>query len=194
MTQKVVNGDRFTEIYVRADPANPVSVTGPVDGVAVKGASYKSVASFSRPANLTAYTAGDVVGSNTSAIHQLTNAGPLGGFVLVQSVDLLIENSALPSGMSGFRLHLYTVSPAAIVDNASFSLATQEISSYVGFVDLPTPQDMGSVLYSQLDYVGRLLQLGSNSTTLFCELETRGAYTPNSGTGYTIKMRTLGVG
>lgn len=171
-------------------------------GIAVNSKAYRSVVSFARPSNTTAYTAGDVIGvadtgtpaNAGSAIHTLTSIGPAGGYVLIQSVELLIGNTSVPSGMSGFRLHLYTASPIAILDNAAFDLVSGEVANYVGFVDLPTPADFGSTLYSQADYSGRLIKLASASTSLFAELQTIGAYTPASGTVYTLRVKTLEAG
>ena len=171
-------------------------------GIAVNSKAYRSVVSFARPSNTTAYTAGDVIGvadtgtpaNAGSAIHTLTSIGPAGGYVLIQSVELLIGNTSVPSGMGGFRLHLYTASPTAILDNAAFDLVSGEVANYVGFVDLPTPADFGSTLYSQADYSGRLIKLASASTSLFAELQTIGAYTPASGTIYTLRVKTLEAG
>lgn len=166
------------------------------------GTSYRSVVAITRPSNTTAYTAGDVIGvadattpaNAGSAIHTLASVGPSGGYVIIQSVELAIGNSSVPSGMSGFRLHFYTASPTAVLDNAAFDLASGEVSAYAGFVDLTTPQDLGSTLYTQIDYTGRLIKLANSSTSLFAELETRGAYTPASGTLYTLRVKTLEAG
>lgn len=179
---------------------NPVS-----DGsgaVLVEGRAYRAAVTFQRPSNTTAYTAGDVIGiadSGTpanpgSAIHTLASVGAAGGYVLVQSVELLIVSPTVPSGMAAFRLHLYTASPTAILDNASFDLASGDAASYVGYIDISTPQDMGSSLYSQTDYPGRLIELASGSSSLFAVLETRGGYTPSSGTSYSLRAKTLDVG
>jgi hypothetical protein len=168
----------------------------------VSGSSYRAVVSITRPSNTTAYAAGDVIGiadattpaNAGSAIHALASIGPASGHVLIQSVELLIGNSSVPSGMGSFRLHFYTSSPTAVLDNAAFDLASGEVASYAGFVDLPSPQDLGSTIYSQADYTGRLIKLADGSTSLFAELETKGAYTPASGTLYTLRVKALEAG
>ena len=211
-------------VEIKNDEGNPVPVAGteltslnsktpalqsgavPVgdnsSSLTVDGKAYRSSVTITRPSNTTAYAAGDVIGvadggtpaNAGSAVIQLTNVGPGGGYVLVQSVRLLIGNTSVPSGMGAFRLHLYTAAPTAILDNAAFGLAGGEVSSYVGYVDLQTPQDFGSVLFAQADYVGTLVNLASASTTLWAELETRGAYTPASGTTYDLRVMTLEAG
>ena len=161
----------------------------------VTGGSYRTVTTITRPSNAPAYTAGDVVGdTGGSAIISLTSAGPTAGYVIVQSVSLVFSDSAIPSGMGGFRLHLYSASPTAIADNAVFDLVSGERATYMGFVDLPTPADFGSSLYTQTDYPGRLIQLAAASTTLFVELETRGAYTPVSASTVSVRMNLLEAG
>jgi hypothetical protein len=161
----------------------------------VAGKSYRSTATITRPSNTTAYTAGDVVGdTGGSAIISLTSAGPAAGFVIVQSVSLVFSDSAVPAGMGAFRLHLYSAIPTAIADNAAFDLLSGERATYMGFIDLPTPSDFGSTLYTQIDYSGRLIKLGAASTTLFAELETRAAYTPVSASTVAIRMNLLEAG
>jgi hypothetical protein len=62
------------------------------------------------------------------------------------------------------------------------------------YVDLPTPADLGSSIYTQTDYPGRLIKLAAASTTLFAELETRGAYTPVSASTVSIRVNLLEAG
>lgn len=161
----------------------------------VAGKAYRTTATITRPSNTTAYTAGDVVGdTGGSAIISLTAAGPSAGFVIIQSVSLVFSDSAVPSGMGAFRLHLHSASPTAIADNAAFDLLSGDRATYMGFIDLPTPVDFGSSLYTQIDYPGRLIKLGTASTTLFAELETRAAYPPLSASTVAIRMNLLEAG
>ena len=171
----------------------PVDNAG--NSLTVDGKSYRSTFTITRPSNATPYTAGDVVGDTSgSAIISLTSAGPAAGYVIIQSVSLVFSDSDKPNGMSGFRLHLYSASPTAIADNAVFDLVSGDRATYIGFVDLPTPADFGSSLYTQTDYTGRLIKLNAASTTLFAELETRGAYTPVSASTVAICVNLLEAG
>ena len=161
----------------------------------IVSAGFRSVATITRPSNTTGYTAGDVVGdTGGSAIVSLTSAGPSGGFVLVQSVSLIFSDSVVPSGMAAFRVHMYSASPTAIADNAAFDLASGDRDTYMGYIDLPAPLDLGSTIYTQTDYPGRLIKLAAASTTLFAEIETRGAYTPVSASTVNLRMNTLEAG
>ena len=161
----------------------------------VTSGAYRTTATITRPSNATAYTAGDVVGdTGGSAIISLTSAGPTAGFVIIQSISLVFSDSTVPSGMGAFRVHLYSASPTAIADNAAFDLASGERDTYMGYVDLPAPQDLGSSIYTQTDYPGRLIKLAAASTTLFVEIETRGAYTPVSASAVSLRVNLLEAG
>lgn len=161
--------------------------------VQARGQGFRSEVTFSRPANTTAYTANDVVGSATSAIHEFTQVGPRGGDLIVFAAELFVNLSAVPSGMGAFRLHLYSSSPTAIADNAAFDLVAGDRDAYMGFAEFSTPEDLGSTLFSQARFVYMEAQLVSGVTSLFAQLETRGAYTPTSGEGYRLRLRTIEV-
>jgi hypothetical protein len=187
MAQRIVGGEQYEAFLLG----------GNVDGssIAVDGKAYRTTATITRPSDTTAYAAGDVVGdTGGSAIISLTAAGPNAGFVLIQSVSLVFSDSTVPSGMGAFRVHMYSASPTAIADNAAFDLLSGDRATYMGFIDLPAPQDLGSSLYTQTDYPGRLIKLAAASTTLFVEIETRGAYTPVSASTVSIRMNLLEAG
>jgi len=185
----------YEVIKVSTVTGDSLTINDADGSLTVDGRAYRTTATITRPSNTTAYTAGDVVGdTGGSAIISLTAAGPSAGFVIIQSVSLVFSDSAVPSGMGAFRLHLYSASPTAIADNAVFDLVSGDRAIYMGFVDLPTPVDFGSSLYTQTDYPGRLIKLGTASTTLFVELETRAAYTPVSASTVAIRVNLLEAG
>lgn len=206
------------DVEIKNDAGNPVPVSGPLTdtqlratavpvadnagSLTVDGKGYRSTVSITRPSNTTQYTAGDVIGiadSGTaanagSAIHTLTTAGPSGGYILLQSAALIFSDSSVISGMAGFRVHLYSSSPTAILDNAVYDLVSGDRSAYIGYFDLPTPADLGSTIYTQVDSIGRQIKLGSASTSLFAQIETRGTYTPASGSTIELRLSAMEVG
>lgn len=174
-------------------PLGQQIVTDGGGSLTVDGKAYSTSTTITRPSDTTAYTAGDVTGdTGGSAIITLSNVGPDGGYIIIQSVSLVFSNSSVPSGMGAFRLHLYVDTPTAIADNAAFDLVSGDRSSYVGYVDLSSPLDLGSTLYTQTDYPGRLIKLAS--TTLYAELQTINAYTPVSASTIDVRVRTLEAG
>jgi hypothetical protein len=173
----------------------PVGDTG--GSLTVDGKAYRASVDITRPANVTAYTALDVIGTGTGddAIITLSNIGPSAGFVLVQSIELVIGISAVPSGMTSFRLHFYNAKPSAAADNSAFDLGSADRSKYVGYIDLPTPVDLGSTCFTQIDYPGKLFKLDTASTSLFCELQTIGGFTPAANSEvYSLRVKTLEAG
>ena len=183
-------GDLSGEVFPAVQPVS----TAVGDSLTIDGKAYRSTVSFNRPSDTTAYAAGDVIGSGTSAIHTLSAAGPSGGYVLIQSISMATHDTSVPSGMSSFRIHFYNANPSAIADNAVFNLETADHGKYLGYVDLPTPQDFGSSIYTQTDYSGRLIKLATGDTRLFIEIETKGAFTPVSAVTFDLAILTLETG
>lgn len=171
-----------------------VSVTDNNSSLTVDGKAYRSIVSFTRPNDASGYIAGDVLGASGSAVHTLSGAGPSGGFVILQSASLIFSDSTVPSGMGAFRVHFFMDAPTAITDNAPFDLTSGDRTKYAGYVDMPTPLDFGSTIYTQVDYPGRTIKLTSGTTNLSIEIETRGAYTPVSGSTVQFRANFLEAG
>lgn len=153
-----------------------LSITPATDAsFAIAPSGFRSAAAISRPANVTAYTAGDVVGGALT----FASAGPTASNVILTSCDLRYDVSAIPSGMAGFRLYLYTATPpSAYADNAAWDLPSGDRASFVGFIDLGSPADLGSTLFAQVDGVNKQVQLAAGQTSLFGYLVTLAGYTP----------------
>lgn len=167
---------------------------GTTDSVSVKSAGYTSQPTVTRPANTTPYTAGDVVGG---AI-EFTTAGPSGGHVLITDADLTIGITAVPSGMTSFRLHLYDVTPpSALADNAPWTHPSGDRASYLGYIDIGTPALLvagAGQLFVQLGAVNKKVKLAAASTSLFGYLVTNGGFTPAANSEvYLPRLQTLGV-
>jgi hypothetical protein len=93
--------------------------------------------------------------------------------------------------MSSFRLHLYNAAPTAIADNVAFNLISADRAKYMGYIDVDTIVDMGDTLWGQVDNVNLLCK--TLSTTIYGVLETKGAFTPSSGTIKTVSLKVVGV-
>lgn len=163
----------------------------------VDGKAYRASVDITRPANVTAYTAMDVLGTGTGddAIITLSGIGPSGGFVIVQSIELVLGIASVPSGMTSFRVHFHNVKPGAAADNSAFDVVSADRSKYIGYIDLPTPVDLGSTCFTQVDFPGKLFKLDTGSTSLFCELQTIGGFTPAANSEvYSLRVKTLEAG
>lgn len=156
----------------------------------VSSGGFKSKPTVTRPNDTTPYAAGDVVGGAIT----FASIGPAGGHVMLTSCDLMVALAAVPSGMTSFRLHLYDVTPpSALADNTAWDLPSGDRASYLGYVDMGLPVDLGSTLYVQTDSVNRQSKLAAASTSLFGYLVTTGAYTPTASEVYTPTLRAAAI-
>ena len=116
--------------------------------------------SITRPANTTAYTAGEM---------------------MITSSQFMINDTAILSGETTYQLHLYSATPgSAYVDNAAWDLPSGDRSTYLGYITLGAPVLMGaSTLYVENNILNKQITL--TGTTLYAYLITNGGYTPESG-------------
>jgi hypothetical protein len=184
-TKRVARGNAYNETIVEISQTTP----GTTDSVSVKSQGYSASASVTRPNDTNIYAAGDVIGAATgsTAAIEFANMGPSGKEIMITSSALEVDVAAIPSGMSTFRLHLYNVTPpSALGDNAAWDLPAGDRASYLGYLDLNGPIDLGSTLYVEQNGVNKQVKLAG--TSLFGYLVTYGSYTP---TASTVKKTTL---
>lgn len=148
---------------------------------------YKSQPTITRPANTTAYTAGDVVGG------VIEFAALRGADMILTAADLEIYVDAIPSGMTSFRLHLYDATPgSALADNAAWDLPSGDRAAYLGYVDLGSPSDAGSTLFCQVDQINKHIAPGPSG--VFGYLVTNGAFTPAANSEvYRVRLHGAGL-
>ena len=127
-----------------------------------------------RPANTTPYTAGDVVGG----LITFPRVSAVGELLVATAVQLLAALSAVPPGMSSFRLHLYNEPPPSdIADNAAFTIPAGDRGMYLGYVVVPIGELFGSSVYAQ-EVCRQFVELAPADNRVFAYLVTDGAYTP----------------
>lgn len=198
MSNRLLSGRFFQEVVLRNVPNEPVAVALSSSAPA-RGVGYSPSVTFARTADTAAYLANDVIGVNAagspgSAILTLANAGPAGGIVQLLTAELAVNRNTLPAGSpGGFLLHLYSGSPTAILDNAPFSAAAADWSLYRGSVAFGAAAVIGGgFMYAPpVDFAGRVIRLTTSS--LFGVLQTLGAFTPASGTEYSLRISTAEV-
>lgn len=163
-------------------------------GTAAASAARSSSVTFARTADTNAYAANDVVGATGTGggVLSFTDmAASAGQVLLINSATLVIDRNTVPSGMAGFRLHLFKDAPTSVDDNAAFPLTSAgDKAGYLGYIDFALPTLMGAVLVSQATSVN-LQMVGLTGTTLYGELQTLGAFTPASATSHTITLRAV---
>lgn len=172
----VVNGDG-----VSGDPVISFSAVG-----------LSASVSFNRTADTNIYAVNDTIGSATGSTAALDFSGIAAGAgeVVITGATLEVDLSAIPSGMTTFTLHLYSITPpSAIGDNAGWDLPSGDRASYLGSINLGAPADLGSTLYASTD--GYFKQVTAAGTHIFGYLVTNAIYTPASGTTYKVTLHSL---
>jgi hypothetical protein len=145
---------------------------------------------FVRPSNTTAYTANDVVGATGAGGAVLPFVIGVGAAenITINSALLIYGAAAVPSGMAGFRLHLYSAAPDNIADNAAYALSSAgDIAAYQGYISFDAPAVVGGVLTSQVTGIN-IPCAPLAATTLYGQLQTLGAFTPASAAAVTIDL------
>lgn len=148
--------------------------------------------SVTRPSDTTAYAANDVLGptgGGTSGID--FNLGAVSASnILITSVALERDVTAVISGETSYSLYLYNVTPpSALADNIAFDIPSGDRASFLGKINLGSPVDEGSTLYVEQNGVNKQVKLAG--THIFGYLVTVGAYTPASATVLKVTLNAV---
>ena len=176
------------KVVVGADGTNSGDASPSVP-LPVQSPGFSSSDSQTRPNNTDAYAAFDVVGESPADNLSFTGVGSVqGGCVFITGASLLMETTAVPSGMSSFRLHLYSSGPTGIADSAAYNLPSGDRGKYLGYIELPAPVDLGDTIFSRVDNLNFHVKLANASTTLYGILSTVGAFTPAASVVATVSI------
>jgi len=149
---------------------------------------------LTRPADVTAYTANDVVSNSTADPTYLTFeniARTEGGSGYIIKARMLTDQK---TNVAAFRLHLYHTAPLPQGDNAPFALLYSNKASRIGIIDFDamgtedaTKSDSAQTLWTSghLHFV-----LPAGSKTIYGQFETKTAFTPASGQKFYIELAT----
>jgi hypothetical protein len=184
------------KIGVGADgSATDVSSAAPLP---VGGLVTRAATELTRPADTTAYTAGDVVSNSTSATTLIDLASAVrvnGGSGYIVRVDLATDKKSITPR---FRVHFFNASnPTVSVDNAAHRGLYADVAKRLGWVDLPamtTGTDTTNSTMSRTSNDGCRLPVvaGGATTSLYALLEALDAFTPASGQKFTLTIMVDG--
>lgn len=170
-----------------------VTIASDNSAVPVSSASlgFDVATTITRPANTTAYTAGDVVGLTGGAALDLGVLGTSAAAVQIVGVQLEADITAIPAGQTSWTLHLYNVTPpSALADNAAWDLPSGDRASYLGNIAITTLVDLGSTLYVEINNIFKQLRL--SGTHVFGYLVTVGGFTPGANSEvYKLTLHTM---
>ncbi len=161
----------------------------------VGGITVAPSASYTRPADVIAYAAGDVVANSTSAPVVLTFANCVranGGTGMITNALMVDSASVATKGI--YELWLYHTSPGADNDNALFTPTDAELLNLVGVIPFSTAYvgDATAGAGGNCVYPSPGLNISfkcaAAATSLFGILVIRNAYTPVSAEVFTITL------
>lgn len=146
--------------------------------------SNPSKASFTRPADTTAYTTGDLMANSTTAgsVTPLSwtgaTIGGSGGDGIIAGIMLRKSSS---TAVCTVRVHFFTASPTvANGDNGAFSLSSYDLDNKIGVAELTLNITTGNGYEGQANGLDLQYSLASGDT-IYALIEMLGAYTPVSG-------------
>lgn len=145
-----------------------------------------ATASYTRPADTTAYAIGDALANSTSAPTALTftvAASGKGGMV----TDLIVTSSPAPGTPLQGQLWLFDTAPTAVNDNAAFTVSDAEVLTLVAII----PFTLLAIGANSQVHVQNLA-IGFTTvaaTTLRGLVRVTNAYTPASGEVVTFRLK-----
>lgn len=160
----------------------------------VAGALVSVSATFTRPADTTAYTANDVVSNDTSATTLMAFSGAArvnGGSGYIVGIRVLTNKKSITPR---FRVHIANATSITVsADNAAAQLKYADITKRVASYDLAAMSTAADTTNSDqsgaADYTMRLpFVAAAGSTSLYVWLETLDAFTPASGESFTVVL------
>jgi len=152
-------------------------------------------ATFTRPADTTAYADGDTVCNSTSAptIMTFSNVARAGGLgAVLQSALLIMSTAAATAG--DFDLLLFDTSITMSNDNAAFSPSDSDVEKAVAVIQFRGTTN-GSKLAANIVYdagaISRSVKCAASSTSLYGVLVARSAYVPGNAEVFRVRLGVI---
>ncbi len=135
----------------------------------------------------TAYTGNDVLSGAITFLNIAAEAQDIN----IDAISLMISRNAVQASEGAYRLHLYNVTPpSGLADNAPWDLPSGDRASYLGYIDITVPIDVGSTTYVQILNVNKRVKTAG--TSLFGYLVTIAGYTETADV-HTVTLHARGV-
>jgi len=181
LSQLVSSGIKLLNNGTAVSSSNPLPVGGK---------SVQKSASFTRPADTTAYAANDAIADSTTAPTLLSfancaNANAGQGYIV--KTRLLTNQKTCTAR---FRLSFYHTAPSPINDNAPKPMLYANKDKLIGCIDLDpcNTEDTSSDAAYALSTALMPYVLASGSTSIYCILTTLDAFTPASAQQFFLEI------
>jgi len=164
----------------------------------VRGKGHTTIQTITRPANTTTYTAGDVIGTASSATMTFNNAS-FGEFDVGIIQQAIISSSAYVTPPPDLELWLFDATVADIADNAAFTPTDAEMATLVGIISFATANwkvanataGAGGNAVCASGNLGIPFNTLKGKHSLFGVLVARNAYVPVSAEVFTVRLQIL---
>lgn len=157
-------------------------------------------ATFTRPADTTAYAAGDVVADSTSAPTIMRFKGAARGKATPSIIQhAVLVDSASVATKPDLELWLFDTTITMDNDNAAFTPTDAELLTLVGVIDFATGDfkvgdatvGAGGNSICEASNLGLPFNTTKDDNDLFGVLVVRNAYVPVSGEVFTVRLHLL---
>lgn len=153
-------------------------------------------ASFTRPADTTAYASGDLVANSTTAGSVAPMTFTLGnstGVGQTRITRVRLNKSGTSVSNASFRLHLFQAAPATFANGDNGTWSTTGSADYLGNIDIAVSWAFtdGAAGFGAAPAGSELMIRTAAGKALYGVLEARGAYTPASGETFTVTLEDL---
>jgi hypothetical protein len=151
-------------------------------------ASVFSTSSFTRPANVTAYAAKDVMTDSVQKAMEFPNFSPIPG-AAIDILNAILISSNPASSPGSFALLLFDSSQYLAADNAAYSPSSSDISHIIGVIYFDGVRyNAKSNVYYPVSFGHLYVRLAHGSTSLYGVLVSTSGYTPASSENLFIKL------
>lgn len=177
-------------------PASYTQTDGSVVPVELEAAFAAQVsASFTRPANTTAYAAGTLVANSTTLASVVPLVLPVArltsGTGIIPRVALVKNNNSLTN--ASFRVHLYQFMPTSSAADGGAYMTDQALTE-LDYFDLTMQRayaDGARGWGAPSVGTSAIFDASAGSCNLYALVEARAAYTPASGEVFTVIVEAL---
>lgn len=166
---------------------------------------FNPLASFTRPADTTAYASGDLVANSVTAGSVVPLSFKDGGSAALAQFRIVrarLSKSTTTTSNASFRLHLYQATVAGVApivangDNGAWSstgAATGASCDWLGNIDITSmlAGTDGAFGTGSLPAGSEMYLRSSNLATIYGLLEVRAAYTPGSAEVFSVTLEEV---
>ena len=152
----------------------------------MKETTFESITTLTRPADTTAYAAGDAITDSTSAPTPLEFTrvcGSNGRTIIIRNI-VIAQSGA---NVAALQLHLFKKSPTATNDNSAFDVSAADNLNSIGYIEL-TGEGSTSSSVLITGAIAKQFKLEPDTTSVYGLLKVKEALTPISAETFTITL------